>query len=171
MDDPVINPAAGNMGSGGGMQPPMGNSSGNMSGGMMPPPPPPAQPTPPVPQPQFTGPFTTNIKLPEHPTTTFNELYFLELLAGSISLTIDEKKKIIEAVPKLSQYQIDELMKIFEEEKSKFAELAEKHADQINKLKAQHRSEWEMLELETKQTGQKQEDQSKADEIRKQLGL
>jgi hypothetical protein len=116
-------------------------------------------------------PFTTNITLPEHPNTTFNERYFIELLAGSISLTIDEKKKIIEAVPKLSQHQIDELIKIFEEEKKKFAELAEKHADQINKLKAQHASEWEMYEMEQKKDQASQQDAQKAEEIRKKLGL
>lgn len=116
-------------------------------------------------------PFVTNIVVPVHPNTTFDEKYFIQLLAGSISLTIDEKKKIIEAIPKLSQHQIDELIKIFEEEKRKFAELAEKHADQINKLKAQHASEWEMFELDQKKNQQSQEDKQKADEIRKKLGL
>jgi len=116
-------------------------------------------------------PFTTHITLPEHPNTTFDEHYFIELLAGSLSLTIDEKKKIIEAVPKLSQHQIDELIKIFEEEKRKFAELAEKHGDQINKLKAQHASEWELYEMEQKKQQIAQQDAQKAEEIRKKLGL
>ncbi len=116
-------------------------------------------------------PFMTNITVPAHPNTTFDETYFVQLLAGSISLTIDEKKKIIEAIPKLSQHQIDELIKIFEEEKRKFAELAEKHADQINKLKAQHQQEWEMYELEQKKQQQSGEDAKKAEDIRKQLGL
>jgi len=51
--------------------------------------------------------------IPAHPNTKFDEKKFLELLAGSISLTITEKKRIVEALPQLSQFQIDELMKIF----------------------------------------------------------
>lgn len=146
MDDQTMNPGSGGATAGSG---PTGNGG----------------------TPQSNQPFSTNVKLPAHPATNFNEVAFVQLLAGSISLTIDEKKKIIEAVPKLSQYQIDELIKIFEEEKRKFAELAEKHAEQINKLKAQHASEWQMFEMEIQQSQQKGEDQSKADEIRKKLGL
>lgn len=139
-------------------------------------PPPPGAGTPPPPPPTGAtpgdpGPFITNVKVPAHPDTTFDETYFVQLLAGSISLTIDEKKKIIEAIPKLSQHQIDELIKIFDEEKRKFAELAEKHADQINKLKAQHKAEWDMYEMDVQKSQQSQQDNQKADEIRKQLGL
>ena len=70
--------------------------------------------------------FITSVKIPPHPNTKFDEKKFVELLAGSISLTITEKKRIIEAIPQLSQFQIDELMKIFEEEQQKFSELEKK---------------------------------------------
>ena len=55
------------------------------------------------------------LPLAAHPNTTFDERKFVELLAGSISLTYNEKVKILENVPKLSQYHIDELIKIFED--------------------------------------------------------
>ncbi len=62
-----------------------------------------------------------NITIPTHPATNFNEQLFLTLLRGSISLTRDEKWRIIQAVPKLSQFQVDELQKILEEEQVSMA--------------------------------------------------
>ena len=115
--------------------------------------------------------FKTNVTLPDHPKSTFEEVYFLYLLAGSISLSLDEKQKIIEAVSRLSQKQIDELINIFEEEKRKFAELEEKHGEQIQKLREQHASEWQLLETRYTQKSKAEEDNAKAEEIRKQLGL
>ena len=109
-------------------------------------------------------------KVPEH-KIEFDEGVFLKLLAGSISLTKDEKKKIIEAIPKLSQFQIDELIKILEEEKRKFRELDAKHLDQLKKLEEKHCAEWEDLIADYKQQDQKGEEDEKAEEIRKSLGL
>lgn len=114
--------------------------------------------------------FTTTIKIPPH-SLTFDEFYFLKLLSGSISLTIDEKKKIVQSVPKLRQEQIDELIRILEEEKSKFIELSLKHGDQLKKLELKHHQEWQDYEMETRSQNKTSEDQAKADEIRKQLGL
>ena len=134
---------------------------------------------PPVP-PEDTTPanFQLGVKLPKELKVTapahtlkFDEEYFIRLLAGSISLSKDEKKKIIESIPKLKQAQIDELIRIFEEEKQKFAALSKKHVPQLEKLAVQHFNEWMALEDEWKQHGQKQEDTSKAEAIRKQLGL
>lgn len=110
------------------------------------------------------------MKIPEH-KLKFDEYYFLKLLAGSISLTREEKKKIVESVPKLRQEQIDELIDILEEEKEKFIELSPKHSDQLKKLEEKHAAEWHDLENSVVQESKKQEDQSKAEEIRKQLGL
>jgi hypothetical protein len=110
------------------------------------------------------------VKIPEN-SLSFNGNYFLRLLAGSISLSKDEKKKIIESVPKLKQGQIDELIRIFEEEKEKFAALSQKHVPQLEKLEKQHFDEWMQLEDEVEKDTRKEEDQSKADEIRKNLGL
>lgn len=134
----------------------------------------------PVPQPEDTTPanFQIGAKLPPKlsikcPSNNlkFDEEYFIRLLASSISLSKDEKKKIVETIPKLRQEQIDELINIFEEEKEKFAALSKKHVPQLEKLAEQHYKDWMALEEEVAQEGKKKEDQSKADEIRKQLGL
>lgn len=110
------------------------------------------------------------VKVPAH-SLKFDEEYFIKLLAGSISLSKDEKKKIIDSIPKLKQSQIDELIRIFEEEKQKFAALSQKHVAQLEKLAQQHYEEWMQLEDEYFQGQKKQADQSKADEIRKNLGI
>ncbi len=116
--------------------------------------------------------FADELKVPV-PTheLSFDENYFIRLLAGSISLAKDEKKRIIDSIPKLKQSQIDELIRIFEEEKQKFAALSQKHVPQLEKLVDQHYSEWMQLEDEYAQTGLKQQDDDKAEEIRKQLGV
>lgn len=113
----------------------------------------------------------TQIKIAAHPNTKFDEKKFLELLAGSISLTITEKKRIIEAIPSLSQFQIDELMKIFDEEKGKFAELEKKHSDQISELEKQHAGSWKDLESQKEEEAKKEEEAQQAEDIKKQLGL
>ena len=137
-------------------------------------------PTPPSPQPEDTTPanFQLGIKLPpklnvpvpQH-NLKFDEQYFLRLLAGSISLTKDEKKRIIESIPKLKQAQIDELIKIFEDEKRKFAELSKKYTDQLEKLAQKHFEDWTDLEASYKQQEKASHDAQQADEIRKKLGL
>lgn len=114
---------------------------------------------------------TDHIKVPEHPETKFEVQDFLKLLAGSISLMRDEKWRIIQAIPKLSQFQIDELFKILTEEKKKFSELSPKHLLQLQKLEQKHSEEWKDLQSMMVQEGVKQEDAAQADEIRKQLGL
>lgn len=112
-----------------------------------------------------------NVVVPEHPNTTFDEQLFLTLLRGSISLTRDEKWRIIQAIPKLSQFQVDELQKILDEERRKFSELSPKHLVQLMKLEQRHGQDWTDLQGITVQQSVKQEDQAQADEIRKQLGL
>lgn len=110
------------------------------------------------------------VKVPAH-TLQFDEQYFLHLLAGSISLTKDEKSRIVESIPKLKQSQIDELIKIFEEERRKFAELGEEHVPQLEKLARQHYEDWLDIEMHQQQSSKAQEDAAQAEEIRKQLGL
>ena len=114
--------------------------------------------------------WTTTVKIPAH-SLKFDENYFLNLLAGSISLSKDEKLRIIESVPKLRQEQVDELIRIFEEERSKFLELSIKHSTQLKKLEAEHAADWKDIELHFRSQQTAQQDQSQADEIRKQLGL
>lgn len=114
--------------------------------------------------------FTTTIKLPAH-NLNLDDAKFLNLLAGSISLRRDEKKRIIDSIPKLRQEQVDELIRIFEEERSKFVELSSKHGAQLKKLEDEHMADWRDIELMEKQAAQASDEQAKAEEIRKQLGL
>lgn len=155
--------------------PPSGfdNPLGPFPGGMNP-------PTPPQPPKEDTTPANyqigkhlpkvINVKIPPH-SLQFDEQYFLHMLAGSISLTRDEKKRIIDSMPRLKQAQVDELIRIFEEERRKFAELSAKHVEQLKKLEKQHWAEWQDLELAQKASEKKEEDTAKAEEIRKKLGL
>ena len=112
-----------------------------------------------------------HLSIPEHPETSFDEQRFLLLLRGSISLTRDEKWRIIQAVPKLSQFQIDELQKILDDERRKFGELSPKHLLQLMKLEQKHCEDWKDLQSLMVQKNAKQEEQDQADAIRKQLGL
>lgn len=110
------------------------------------------------------------VKIPAH-SLNFDENKFLVLLAGSISLSREEKRKIIETIPKLKQAQIDELIRIFEEEKFKFSQLSAKHVPQLEKLAKQHYQDWMDLETGYQAAQKKAADDSAADEIRKSLGL
>lgn len=113
----------------------------------------------------------TQVRIPAHPNTKFEEKKFLDLLAGSISLTLNEKKRIIDAIPQLSQFQIDELIKIFDEEKGKFAELEKKHADQIAELEKQHAGSWQDLESQKEEEDKQAKEAQEAEDIKRQLGL
>ncbi|MBI4994772.1 hypothetical protein HZC21_03970 [Candidatus Peregrinibacteria bacterium] len=138
-----------------------------------PPPPPPPPPKPSKPANFQLGAklgSALRVKIPLH-SLQFDEQYFLHLLAGSISLTKDEKMRIIESIPKLKQSQIDELIKIFEEERRKFAELGDEHVPQLEKLAKQHYEDWTDIEMKQEQTSKADEDARKAEEIRKQMGL
>jgi hypothetical protein len=112
-----------------------------------------------------------NIAVPAHSEATFDEQEFLTLLRGSISLTRDEKWRIIQAIPKLSQFQIDELKKILEEEQKKFSELSPKHLLQLQKLEQKHAEDWRDLQAVTVQDQAREQETQQADDIRKQLGL
>ena len=111
------------------------------------------------------------IVVPAHPETTFDEQAFLTLLRGSISLTRDEKWRIVQAIPKLSQFQIDELQKILQEERAKFSQLSPKHLRHLLQLERKHGEDWKDLQSLYVQQNAKQAEQSEADAIRKQLGL
>ncbi len=112
-----------------------------------------------------------NIRVPEHPETAFDEQGFLAALRGSISLTRDEKFRIIQAIPKLSQFQIDELTRILSEEQQKFSELSPKHLKQLMLLENKHAEDWKDLQSISVQNVARAEEAQQADEIRKQLGL
>jgi len=115
--------------------------------------------------------FMSSVTIPAHPNTQFDEQNFLQLLAGSISLTVNEKKRIITSIPKLSQFQVDELMKIFQEEKGKFAELEKKHADQVAELETQHAQGWQDVEAKAEEDKKREEEERQAEELKRSLGL
>lgn len=75
--------------------------------------------------------FILELLMPPHPQTIFNERLFMELLTSSISLTGQEKQRIVDSIPQLNQYQIDELMRIFVEEASTFVALKAKRLGPI----------------------------------------
>lgn len=110
-----------------------------------------------------------------HPLTVFNEANFLELLEHSLSLNIYEKKRVIDALPTLSQFQIDELIKVFEDEREEFKKLMWTEAESIKDLVVKSREWWKQLEdiyiQERKQTEKVWEDQAKIDDLKNSLWL
>lgn len=134
------------------------------------------QPTPPQhPRPSdaelgigSTGDFATSIKIPPH-SLKFDELYFLKLLAGSISLMKEEKMKIVEAVPKLTQFQVDELIRILEDERRKFAELDDKHQAKVKELQQRQEEEWKQLETKKEEELNKTKALDEAEKLRQQI--
>lgn len=171
-DDPFAGQAQGTAQAG--FDPMMGAPMGGFGDDTSPPPgAPPAPPKPSKPANFQLGTKLNRqlkIKLPAH-NLQFDEQYFLALLAGSISLSKDEKLRIIESMPKLRQSQVDELIRIFEEEKQKFAELGEEHVGQLDKLAAQHYEDWVDIEMKQEQSSKANDDEAQAEAIRKSLGI
>jgi len=104
-----------------------------------------------------------------------DEENFLDLLKHSLSLSTAEKKKVVDAVPSLSQFQFDELTKVFVEEREKFRELATEHPDDIKNLLSKQQSEWKQLgdiyKMEKANAIKQDEDKSKINDIKASLGL
>lgn len=103
------------------------------------------------------------------------EKNFLDLLKHSLSLNTMEKKRVVDAVPTLSQFQFDELTKVFTEEREKFRELAKEHPEDIKKLVAKQQKEWvELADLYKSAEENKsieEENKDKIDDIKAWLGL
>jgi ATP-dependent Clp protease ATP-binding subunit ClpX len=74
---------------------------------------------------------------------------FEELLANSLSLNYKEKMGVIKALPTLSEFQIDELMKVWISEDIRFHQLTEKHSQDIRKLKNKCTEEWISIKHKT----------------------
>lgn len=106
---------------------------------------------------------------------TVKEEEFVDLLKHSLSLNTMEKKRVIDAVPTLSQFQFDELTKVFVDERGKFRDLAKQHPDDIKKLVAKQQKEWielgELYENEKENNQKEAENQSKIDDIKSWLWL
>lgn len=114
--------------------------------------------------------FATTVTIPAH-ATVFDEKYFLYLFGGSLVLQLTEKKEILGRTATLSQFQINELIKILEEEKQKFDILESEHPEQIQKMRMETKRDWELLEMETHKQVAENNATNEADEIRKKLGL
>ncbi|HBA44642.1 TPA: hypothetical protein DEG21_03925 [Patescibacteria group bacterium] len=69
-----------------------------------------------------------------HPLTVFDEVDFIDLLEHSLSLNVFEKKRVIDSIPNLSQFQIDELVKVFVDEREEFKKLLSTEAEAIKEL-------------------------------------
>ncbi len=110
-------------------------------------------------------------QIPPHPNTQFDDENFLTLLEGSISLTMEEKQRVIDAIPRLSIEQINELISIFQEEKQKFAELEGEFADDVAKLKAEREKEIVTVESKKEEAAEADDDAAAAAELKRQLGL
>lgn len=121
-------------------------------------------------------------RIKNHPVTQFNEDTFIDLLEHSLSLSVFEKKRVIDNIPHLSQFQINELMKVFEDERTEFRKLITTEAEIIKGLVIKAQNDWEQLkdifqseneqlENERRAKIQEEENAKKADEIRKNLGL
>ena len=110
-----------------------------------------------------------------HPLTSFDETVFMDLLEHSLSLSTFEKKRVIDAIPTLSQFQIDELTKVFEDERVEFRKLMPTEGDIIKGLVIKAQNEWEQLKdiyiEEDKANAKASEDAKKAEELKKSLGI
>ncbi|MFA5917187.1 MAG: hypothetical protein WC850_03025 [Candidatus Gracilibacteria bacterium] len=104
-----------------------------------------------------------------------DEKEFLDLLKHSLSLNTMEKKRVIDAAPTLSQFQFDELKKVFVEEREKFRELSKEHPDDIKKLLVKQQKEWvqlgDLYTMEQEDTKKKEQDKKQIDDLKSQFGL
>lgn len=81
--------------------------------------------------------FTTNANIFSRDNIDLDINHFLNSIANTISLSPAELEQVIEALPTLSQFQIDELLKVFDEERSKWEELYQEGthtADLLSKM-------------------------------------
>ena len=73
---------------------------------------------------------------------TIDRATFLSLLAGSISLSKDEKGRVITTLPKLELRQVEELVRIFQEERATFQALPANQHAQLRILAVQSAFDW-----------------------------
>jgi tetratricopeptide (TPR) repeat protein len=86
----------------------------------------------------------TGFHLPESQTRVrVDRRYFLDLLINSLSLdTPIEKTRVISSFPTLSQFQVDELIKVFTDEIAEFAKLVADESPIIDKLQDKTVRQW-----------------------------
>ena len=110
-----------------------------------------------------------------HPLTIFDEVNFIDLLEHSLSLNVFEKKRVIDSIPNLSQFQIDELEKVFVDEREEFKKLLSTEAEAIKELVVKQKEWWEQLKdmyiQENLKKSSEWQDQAKIDDLKSSLGL
>ncbi|MCK9272581.1 hypothetical protein M0P65_03470 [Candidatus Gracilibacteria bacterium] len=110
-----------------------------------------------------------------HPLTDFDEVNFIDLLEHSLSLNVFEKKRVIDSIPNLSQFQIDELEKVFVDEREEFKKLLATEAEAIKELVVKQKEGWEQLRdmyiQENLKKSSEGQDQAKIDDLKSSLGL
>ena len=114
-------------------------------------------------------------KMMVHPITDFDENKFLDLLEHSLSLSLADKKRIIDSIGELSQFQVDELTKVFEDERVEFRKLVATEGEIIKGLVVKAQNEWEQLKDiyhdEILAQEKAMADAQEAERIKKNLGL
>lgn len=128
----------------------------------------------PLPPPRTKTPNTDILeRFSVHPLTSFEEEDFVNLLEHSLSLSTFEKKRVIDAIPTLSQFQLDELTKVFEDERIEFRKLMPTEGEIIKGLVIKAQNEWEQLKdvyIEEKKAEESSNaDAKKAAELKKSL--
>ena len=83
--------------------------------------------------------------MPANPNIELNRETLLNSLAFSLSLSIPEKKRVLEAWPRLSQRQVTELIKTFENERDKLSDLGAMHTDDLFALLHVQLPEWAVI--------------------------
>lgn len=105
----------------------------------------------------------------------FDEEYFLDLLMHSLSLTLSEKKRVVDAIPTLSETQVEDLIHVFLGERDDFRGLAQEHPEDIKILLKRQQKEWIELGMIYKNIAEKEnsssEDEQKIEDIKASLGL
>lgn len=115
-------------------------------------------------------------KISEHENwIVLDKMYFLDLLKNSLSLDVSDKKRVIDSIPTLSQFQFDELIKVFLEEREKFRELNKNHPEDIKKLLEKQKKDWvnlwNLYIISEKEDKAAKEDQMKIDNLKASLWL
>lgn len=80
-----------------------------------------------------------------HPQTKVDHVRFTGLLQHSLSLDVPAKLRVIESFASLSQFQIDQLVEVFEEEAEEFRKLVPTEGRTIAELRAAKAEEWEFI--------------------------
>lgn len=108
------------------------------------------------------------IQLPPH-QLQFDEKELRELLIDSVSLSFNEKEKILSAIGNLTQEQVDELLVILREEKGTLSSFDKKHRGELEEIDRQVQEEERELARELEEKLQKEKDSETIRKIREEL--